>query len=115
MCAWSQVLDTRWPFPLTVSCACHMRVQETEKPVVSVPADITKISPGPTAVTFAVTAADTFEGVSTPVAVGCTPASGSTFPVGSTWVTCTASDAVGNTAVAKFKVQVKKNARRMAM
>ena len=37
----------------------------------------------------------------------CSPASGSTFPIGSTTVTCTASDAAGNTSSATFNVVVK--------
>ena len=38
--------------------------------------------------------------------VVCSPASGSTFPTGSTTVTCTATDASGNTAVSTFMVNV---------
>ena len=37
---------------------------------------------------------------------GCVPASGSTFPVGTTTVTCTATDAVGNTGSTTFTVTV---------
>ena len=37
----------------------------------------------------------------------CSPASGSVFPVGTTKVTCTASDAAGNTATTSFNVVVK--------
>ena len=40
------------------------------------------------------------------VAVACNPPSGSTFPVGSTEVTCTATDAPGNTATCAFAVNV---------
>ena len=36
----------------------------------------------------------------------CEPASGSTFPVGETTVTCTATDSSGNTATARFSVTV---------
>ena len=38
--------------------------------------------------------------------VSCTPASGATFPLGTTTVACTASDASGNTASATFAVSV---------
>jgi hypothetical protein len=38
--------------------------------------------------------------------VGCLPASGSSFPIGTTPVTCTATDASGNTASATFDVSV---------
>ncbi|TLY09476.1 MAG: HYR domain-containing protein [Thaumarchaeota archaeon] len=37
----------------------------------------------------------------------CTPASGSTFPLSSTTVTCTAKDAAGNVGTASFTVQVR--------
>jgi GH35 family endo-1,4-beta-xylanase len=46
-------------------------------------------------VTYAVTAGDTRDGAVTPV---CTPPSGSLFPIGTTKVTCTATDRAGNTA-----------------
>jgi hypothetical protein len=36
----------------------------------------------------------------------CTPASGSTFPIGVTTVTCTAADAAGNTATKSFTVTI---------
>ncbi len=39
-------------------------------------------------------------------AVTCTPPSGSTFPIGVTTVTCTATDASGNTATTSFTVTV---------
>lgn len=40
------------------------------------------------------------------VTVGCLPASGGTFPLGNTVVTCTATDAAGNTATRSFTVTV---------
>jgi hypothetical protein len=40
------------------------------------------------------------------VTVACAPPPGSTFPVGSTTVTCTATDASGNTASSTFNVTV---------
>jgi hypothetical protein len=40
------------------------------------------------------------------VAVKCTPASGSTFPLGTTTVSCSAKDKAGNIASASFKVTV---------
>ena len=54
-------------------------------------------------VTYSVTAADNI-GVTS---LSCSPASGSQFAVGSTTVTCTASDAAGNTAITTFNVIVK--------
>jgi X-Pro dipeptidyl-peptidase len=40
-------------------------------------------------------------------AVGCSPASGSVFGIGSTTVTCTATDADGNSASSSFAIEVK--------
>src|SRR5262249_4837746 len=42
-----------------------------------------------------------------PVNVVCNPPSGSTFPVGTTTVTCTANDACGQTVICSFTVTVK--------
>jgi len=42
----------------------------------------------------------------------CVPPSGSFFPLGTTLVTCTASDAAGNVAVRQFPVTVRLKARR---
>jgi hypothetical protein len=49
------------------------------------------------------TATDAAEG---PKPVSCNPASGSTFPLGGTTVSCTASDSDGNTSSASFTVTV---------
>jgi hypothetical protein len=48
------------------------------------------------------TASDNCPGVT----VECSPASGGTFPVGLTAVTCTATDAAGNKATCSFDVDV---------
>ncbi len=52
---------------------------------------------------FTVSAWDDVDGPLTPV---CEPASGSTFALGTTTVTCSATDAAGNTATASFAVTV---------
>src|SRR5205823_3608950 len=54
-------------------------------------------------VSFTASAVDLVDG---PVTVQCAPPSGSTFPLGTTTVTCTAIDAHGNTATATFTVKV---------
>jgi hypothetical protein len=90
----------------TSSASFAVRVDDTERPVISMPA------------TMQVTlrAGDTSGGVSYPtptatdnsgeVSVMCSPASGSTFPEGITTVTCTATDPSGNTDTGTFDVQV---------
>jgi hypothetical protein len=54
-------------------------------------------------VTFSATATDATD---TSPSVTCTPPSGSVFPVGTTTVTCTATDSAGNVATRSFKVTV---------
>ena len=74
-------------------------------PVISVPADITTnaVDSSGAVVSYSVTATDN---VDLNPAVSCTPASGSTFPVGTTTVNCTATDASGNSSTATFQVTV---------
>ena len=80
-------------------------VDETP-PVMRVPADIVVDATGPAGavVSYAASAVDDVDG---PVEVTCSPPSGSTFPIGTTDVTCSASDAAGNEASASFDVHVK--------
>ncbi len=74
-------------------------------PVLTVPGTITvnATSPAGAAVSYTVTATDNVD--PSPVVV-CAPPSGSTFPIGATTVTCTATDASGNSATASFVVIV---------
>ena len=77
---------------------------DTEPPVWSVPADISVSAAGAagTAVTYTATVSDNVAVTSQ----SCAPASGSVFPIGTTTVTCDASDAAANTASASFTVTV---------
>jgi hypothetical protein len=81
-------------------------VVDTDPPVLNVPAPITvdATSPAGATVTFVTSAIDNVDGA---VAVNCSPASGSTFAVGPTTVTCSATDAAGNIAIATFLVTVR--------
>ena len=78
---------------------------DTVKPTVTVPANISvkTLDPDGAAVSYAATFADATSGVATKA---CTPASGSTFHVGATTVTCSATDKAGNTASRSFTVKV---------
>ena len=80
-------------------------VQDTTPPVITVPTPITLSALGPAgaATTFAVSATDAVSGPLTPV---CTPASGSTFPLGQTTVSCTAHDSSLNAATRTFTITV---------
>ena len=78
---------------------------DTTAPVVTVPTRVTIEASGPAGavVTFTASAHDDFDG---PVSVSCTKASGTTFPLGSTSVTCSATDEAGNRGSASFDVIV---------
>jgi hypothetical protein len=83
-------------------------VQDTTAPALTVPAAITEstTSPSGRVISFTTTATDA---VTASPTVNCTPASGSTFPVGDTVVTCAAADAAGNVATGIFTVTVTMN------
>ncbi|HZQ02664.1 MAG TPA: HYR domain-containing protein [Gaiellaceae bacterium] len=80
-------------------------VRDTTPPVLQLPAGITALadSRDGAVVSFAATATDRVDGSVAPV---CKPASGSVFALGSTQVTCTATDAAGNVARSSFTVAV---------
>lgn len=86
-------------------CSFTVTVNDTEPPKIQCPNDITKANdPGECGamVTFHPTVTDNCPGVT----FSCSPASGSFFPVGTTSVTCTATDASGNKATCSFTVTV---------
>ena len=80
-------------------------VNDTERPVLTVPASLALNAPANqcgAVVNFNPTATDNCAGAT----VVSSPASGSTFPVGTTPVTVTATDASGNTRTGSFTVTV---------
>ena len=79
---------------------------DTTPPILSLPSDIVTNATGPAGatVTYTASAADAVDG---PVQVACTPASGTIFPIGTTVVTCTATDTHGNASNGSFNVHVK--------
>jgi hypothetical protein len=90
----------------TGSASFTVTVQDTTKPTVSVPGPITAEATGASgaAVTFSASASDLVDGT---IGATCSPASGSTFPITTTTVTCTATDSHGNTSnPASFSVTV---------
>ncbi len=86
-------------------CAFEVIVEDTTAPDITCPADPTVecTSPLGAIVTFAVSATDTCDPIPSIV---CVPPSGSTFPLGTTMVTCTATDASGNSSQCTFDVIV---------
>ena len=88
----------------TGSASFNVTVVDKTPPTLKIPADMTVQAASPGAVvTFSASASDLVDGS---VPVTCTPASGSTFPVGTTTVACSATDKAGNPASASFKVTV---------
>ena len=76
-------------------------------PVIVCPDNVLASSPAGTAMSVrypAPTATDNCGGSST---IACTPPAGSAFPMGTTLVQCTATDACGNRADCSFKVHVR--------
>ena len=88
----------------TANCTFTVTVTDNQNPTITCPANQTATSlGGPVAVTYpAPTATDNCPGVTT----ACVPASGSVFPLGTTTVNCTATDAVNRTATCSFTVTV---------
>jgi X-Pro dipeptidyl-peptidase len=79
---------------------------DSDPPVLTLPAPITvdAVSPAGRTVTFTATATDLIDPSPT---VTCTPASGSTFAIGTTAVSCTAKDSSGNETTDTFTVHVR--------
>jgi hypothetical protein len=87
------------------SASFSVTVVDTTPPALTVPGTINVLatSPAGAVVTYSVTATDDIDGPLTPT---CDPPSGSTFRIGTATVTCTATDAAGNTATPTFQVVV---------
>ena len=91
---------------LTTTTSATYSIVDTTPPSISVVPDITAeaTSAAGAVVTYAApTATDAVDGSRS---VSCQPASGSTFALGVTTVTCTSSDTVPNTATSSFTVRV---------
>jgi eukaryotic-like serine/threonine-protein kinase len=78
---------------------------DTTPPTIIVPSDITAVATGPdgAVVNYFVLV---FDDTDPNPSLSCTPPSGSTFPLGTTTVTCVATDRSGNTATATFNVTI---------
>ena len=89
----------------TGSVVSTVTVVDTTLPILSLPADIIAdaTSPSGASLTFSATATDLAD--SSPV-VACSPPSGSTFALGATPVSCSATDSSGNVASGIFTVTV---------
>jgi hypothetical protein len=92
--------------PTASSCAIIAVAPDSLAPELTVPGSLSAEATGPTGavVTFSASAIDVVDGS---VPVTCTPASGSVLALGSTTVTCSATDAAGNIGGSSFSVTVK--------
>ena len=90
----------------TAQCSFTVTVNDIEPPTITCPANITQVNdPGESGaiVTYpAPVVSDNCPGVTSV----CSPASGSFFPIGTTPVTCTATDSSGNTTICSFTVTI---------
>ena len=88
----------------TGTCNFNVTVNDTQAPSLSCPANIQTIAltPAGRVVSYAVPTATDNCGAS----VVCVPASGSTFAIGTTMVTCTATDTAANATNCQFNVVV---------
>ncbi len=85
------------------SCSFTVTVNDTQNPAVTCPENISETTMGTSAVVnFTATVMDNCPGAM----VSCDPASGSSFPLGITTVTCAAVDASGNQAICSFTVTI---------
>jgi large repetitive protein len=93
-------------FGTTATGSFHVTVVLDQHPVIVTPGDIEvdATSPSGAVVTYVVTATDIVDGT---IAVTCTPPSGSTFPIGSNVVQCSATNSRNITSFASFAVIVR--------
>jgi hypothetical protein len=84
----------------------NVTVKDTSPPEFKVPYDILKegIDLQSTKISYNANASDNIDGNTIPI---CDPPSGSTFPLGTNYVTCTATDKSGNMAKSTFSVIIK--------
>lgn len=93
-------------FPVTVTASsASVLVRDVTAPMLTLPASTTvdATSPQGAGVTFTALAADDVDPSVTAV---CSPPSGTTFPIGTTTVQCSATDAAGNTSAGWFVIVV---------
>ncbi|MFM7295732.1 MAG: HYR domain-containing protein, partial [Planctomycetota bacterium] len=90
----------------TQQCTFTVTVNDCTAPTISCPSNVTACADNgacSAVVNFNVTGVD---GCSTPVTVVSNPSSGSSFPIGTTTVQCSATDAAGNVSNCSFTVTV---------
>ncbi len=91
----------------TGAASFAVKVQDTAAPQVSVPADLDAEATGPAGAAVSYGGQSAHDTVDGPLTPSCAPPSGATYPLGPTTVTCTATDAAGNTGDNHFVVTVR--------
>jgi hypothetical protein len=81
-------------------------VVDKAPPFVTAPANVVAEATGPAGALVTYPAASAVDAVDGPLTATCAPPSGSTFPIGTTTLTCSATDTAGNTGTASFTVTV---------
>ncbi|MBV9496502.1 MAG: HYR domain-containing protein [Acidobacteria bacterium] len=90
----------------TANCNFTVTVNDTQPPAITCPANQTVNATGPSGAVVNYDAPEVTDNCPTPQPTTCSTPSGSTFPVGTTTVQCTAHDAAGNSASCSFQVTV---------
>ncbi|MFD0767385.1 HYR domain-containing protein [Bacillus sp. CGMCC 1.60114] len=91
----------------SAQCSFTVTVKDIEPPTIACPANITQVNDPSKCGAIVHYPAPVISDNCPGVTAVCSPASGSFFPVGTTTVTCTATDTAGNTAICSFTVTVK--------
>ncbi len=89
----------------SASASFTVTVVDTTAPALTLPSSVTREATGPSGAvaTYSASASDLVSGA---VAANCSPASGSTFGMGTTTVNCSATDGAGNMSHGTFSVTV---------
>ena len=88
------------------SCSFTVTVRDTQAPTITCPSNITQTTRGKKCV--AISYPTPIVNDNCPLNVACVPPSGSCFPIGTTTVTCTATDSGGNHPTCSFTVTLVK-------
>jgi hypothetical protein len=86
-------------------CQTSIIIGDSQPPTILCPQNVSVAAQGPEGAAVSYTAPIAADNCSA-VIVECTPPSGNTYPVGTSAVTCTATDAAGNSTTCSFEVSV---------
>lgn len=90
----------------TAQTSFTVNVQDEQAPVVTAPENVSVEATGPDGETVGYTGESAVDAVDDDVDVTCVPASGTVFDIGTTTVSCSATDSEGNTGSDEFTVSI---------